>query len=188
VVGAGGNDVVARAAGAGGSGGALLGIAFQVININSGRCLTVVGAAMADNAKLIQRTCAAEPAFRWRFVPVTFTGGFLIQNVKSGKCLAVAGAGRENNDFAVQTSCDTAPARQWQLRRSPGVPATLPNSDAQLANAHSGKCLTIAGGGVAENGVAVQYVCDRERSRRWTVRLIAGPLLTSGEPAAVTTG
>jgi hypothetical protein len=162
---------------AGGGAADLLGLAFQVININSGKCLTVVGAALNDNAGLVQQTCSREAAFQWRFVPVSFTGLFLIQNVRSGKCLTVAGDGLGDNDFAVQQTCDRAPARHWQLHRSPAVPPHAQNSDAQLVNARSDKCLTIAGGGVTENGVAVQYKCDAERSRRWTVRLTAGSIL-----------
>jgi hypothetical protein len=177
----------AARAGDGAGGIDLLGLGFQLININSGKCLTVVGEAMGDNARIMQRTCSRQPAYRWRFVPVTIPGLFLIQNLNSGKCLAVEADGLADNDFAVQHSCATIPARQWHLQ---GLPVTSPiqlNSDAQLVNAHSDKCLTIAGGGVGENGVAVQYRCDGERSRRWTVRLMAGPILgeRDGRPGTI---
>ncbi|WP_203783816.1 RICIN domain-containing protein [Paractinoplanes rishiriensis] len=164
---------VSQAGGGRDGGGDVVGLGFQLVNVNSGKCLTTVGAAMADNAKLNQRTCTKEPAYRWRFLPVSLGGRFVIQNVKSGKCLTVAGEGRDDNDFAVQFACDGRPARQWTLKST----TLLPSSDAQLANVHSGKCLTIAGGSAAESGVAVQYQCDGERSRRWTVRLVAGPFL-----------
>jgi ricin-type beta-trefoil lectin protein len=178
---AGGGGVAARSsvvAGTARGPAELLGVAFQVININSGKCLTVVGGAVADNAGLAQKACTSEPSFRWRFIPVSFTGLFLIQNVRSGKCLTIAADGLADNAFAVQKTCDRAPARHWQLRKSPGVPDNVPNSDAQLVNARSEKCLTVAGGGITENALAVQYTCDAHRSRRWTVRIIAGPLLS----------
>jgi hypothetical protein len=128
---------------------------------------------------LIQQSCSRDSAYRWRFIPALFTGTFLIQNVKSGKCLSIAANGTGDNDFAVQDACDDTAARKWQLRNPPGRPATVEvtNEDALLVNAHSHKCLTIAGGSDAENGMAVQYDCDRNLSRRWAVRVVAGPVL-----------
>jgi hypothetical protein len=44
-----------------------------------------------------------------------------------------------------------------------------------LENGRSHRCLTIAGGSDAENGVAVQYACDTKAAREWEMRLVAGP-------------
>jgi hypothetical protein len=156
--------------------GDLLGLGFQLINMNGRKCLTVTGGAMGDNAGLIQKACSSDASYRWRFIPVLLTGTFLIQNVKSGKCLTIAGNGTGDNDFAVQYACDNIPARHWQLRNPPGRTAAFPHEDALVVNARSRKCLTIAGGSAAENGVAVQYACDQNLSRRWTVRIVAGPI------------
>lgn len=170
----------------GAAGGDLLGLGFQLINMNGRKCLTVTGGAVGNNAGLIQKTCSRDESYRWRFIPVLLTGTFLIQNVKSGKCLTVAGNGTGDNDFAIQYSCDNIAARHWQLRNPPGRPATVavPHEDALLVNAHSRKCLTIAGGSDAENGVAVQYECDQSLSRRWTVRIVAGGILGDQAPSA----
>jgi len=44
-----------------------------------------------------------------------------------------------------------------------------------LVNAKTGKCLTIAGGRSTANNVeAVQFNCDSDRSRRWTLKQMAG--------------
>ena len=44
-----------------------------------------------------------------------------------------------------------------------------------LVNAKTGKCLTIAGGVSTDNNVeAVQFDCDRDPSRRWTLKKMAG--------------
>lgn len=44
--------------------------------------------------------------------------------------------------------------------------------DVMLLNAKTGKCLTIAGGVSTDNNVlAVQFSCDGDLSRRWTIRL-----------------
>jgi hypothetical protein len=155
----------------------LLRLGFQLVNLNSRRCLTVTAGGLDDNAILIQGDCERDASYRWRFVPVEYTGMVLIENVGSGKCLTIAGASNEDNVFATQLECDSDPARQWRVRRPAGALLSVPVGDAMLENGRSHKCLTIAGGSAAENGVAVQYRCDTERSRRWSIRLVAGPAL-----------
>jgi hypothetical protein len=165
-------------------GGSLFDLAFQVVNINSGKCLTVTGGGVADGAILIQRACSKDPSYRWRFVPVLINGAvsFLVVNVHSGKCVTF----REDGT-AVQLGCDGDAGRRWRLQRRPGVPATVATSDALVQNVATRKCLTIAGGSVTENAVALQGDCDAERARRWTVRLAAGPSLGDQGDSPLTT-
>jgi hypothetical protein len=157
--------------------GDLLRLGFQLVNLNSRLCLTVTAGGLDDNAILIQGTCERDASYRWRFVPVEYTGMVLIENVKSGKCLTVAGDSIEDNGLATQLECGSDPAEQWRVRKPAGALLSVPVGDALLQNGRSHKCLTIAGGSAAENGVAVQYNCDTERSRRWSIRLVAGPAL-----------
>jgi cytolethal distending toxin subunit A len=45
-------------------------------------------------------------------------------------------------------------------------------NELMLVNAKTGKCLTIAGGVSTNNNVlALQFSCDTDLSRRWTIRL-----------------
>ena len=45
-------------------------------------------------------------------------------------------------------------------------------NEVMLVNAKTGKCLTIAGGVSTGNNVdAVQFNCDNDLSRQWTIRL-----------------
>ena len=49
---------------------------------------------------------------------------------------------------------------------------TITNQRVILINAQTGKCLTIAGGRSTDNNVtALQFNCDTDLSRRWTIRL-----------------
>ncbi|MBL8442654.1 MAG: RICIN domain-containing protein [Zoogloeaceae bacterium] len=49
------------------------------------------------------------------------------------------------------------------------------SNDVMLVNAKTGKCLTIAGGVSTENNVtALQFDCDGDPSRRWTLHEVAG--------------
>jgi cytolethal distending toxin subunit A len=48
--------------------------------------------------------------------------------------------------------------------------AAIPTNDLMLINVQTGKCLTIDGGRSTENNVeAVQYDCDGDPSRSWTI-------------------
>jgi len=158
----------------------LVQLGFQLVNLNSRKCLTVTAAGLADGAILIQKECGRDASFRWRFVRAAGTDRYQVINVNSGKCLAIAAGSLDDNGFATQYGCADDPARQWRLRAPTGAGILLsvvPVGDTLIENGRSKKCLTIAGGAGAENGVAVQYGCDGERSRRWSMRLVAGPAL-----------
>jgi len=48
-------------------------------------------------------------------------------------------------------------------------------NELMLLNAKTGKCLTIAGGVSTDNNVpALQFDCDSDRSRRWTLKEMTG--------------
>jgi cytolethal distending toxin subunit A len=158
----------------------LIQLGYQLVNLNSRKCLTVTAAGLADNAIIVQQDCAKDAAFRWRFIREGESGFYQIMNVNSGKCLAIAAAGIDDNAFATQYGCDHGPSQQWRLRKADdaGLLATLtPLGETLLENVHSQKCLTIAGGANTQNGVAVQYTCDDQQSRRWSMRLVAGATL-----------
>ena len=60
-----------------------------------------------------------------------------------------------------------AAASHVSLAATPALPV---GSELSLINAKTGKCLTIAGGVSTENNVeAVQFDCDADPSRRWTL-------------------
>ncbi|WP_405091665.1 RICIN domain-containing protein [Micromonospora sp. NBC_01392] len=52
--------------------------------------------------------------------------------------------------------------------------AAAPLGPFKLVNSHSGKCLTIAGGSIGDNVVAVQYNCDAHLSRQWLLYDVTG--------------
>ena len=46
----------------------LVQLGFQLVNLNSRKCLTVTAGGLADDAILIQKQCGRDASFRWRFV------------------------------------------------------------------------------------------------------------------------
>ncbi len=63
----------------------------------------------------------------------------------------------------------------WLLAAPLPAHADLAGTELMLVNAKTGKCLTIAGGvSTANNLESVQFTCDSDPSRRWTLRKMAG--------------
>jgi hypothetical protein len=55
--------------------------------------------------------------------------------------------------------------------------AAPPAGRIAIVNAHSGLCLSPAGGGRDKNGEIVQFTCDHDPSRVWTFRLVGGDVV-----------
>ncbi|MFC3736762.1 RICIN domain-containing protein [Paractinoplanes deccanensis] len=83
------------------SGGAL-----QVLNVATGKCLSVVGAGTVDNARAGLYACDGHPARLWRLRDSTGETA-RVWNVHSRKCLTLAG------DVAVQRRCGAA--QRWTV-------------------------------------------------------------------------
>src|SRR5262249_52841503 len=82
-----------------------------------------------------------------------------------------------NGNANIQTN-DDRKQDQTNNRNGPQVSSVdlsaLPQP-VMLVNAKTGKCLTIAGGVSTDNNVeAVQFDCDRDPSRSWTLKKMAG--------------
>ncbi|WP_158647416.1 RICIN domain-containing protein [Actinoplanes sp. ATCC 53533] len=133
---------------------------FQLFNVRSDKCLTVAGGGTADNDVVVQSACRDERSHLWRMRLVTLTGLFQVQNVRSGRCLSA----NEGSGRVVQYRCDDAVSRRWRLWDAKGT-------GFYIRGAASGRCLTVAGGGVDENAAALLSTCGPARSRRWDARL-----------------
>ena len=137
----------------------------MLINVQTGKCLTIAGGRSTENnVTALQFDCDGDPSRSWR---ITETGGgvYQISNGQTGKCLTIAGGrSTDNNVEALQFNCDSDPSRTWRI--------TATGGDAyQISNVQTGKCLTIAGGLSTDNNVtALQFNCDSDPSRTWRIR------------------
>lgn len=137
----------------------------QLVNWQTGKCLTIAGGVSTDNnVHAVQYTCDSHPSRRWDIWG--YSSAYLqVKNRQTGKCLTIAGGvSTENNIVALQYTCDTHPSRYWALGSQAG-------QHIQFRNVQTGKCLTIAGGVSTQNNLeAVQYTCDTHPSRFWEIR------------------
>jgi hypothetical protein len=88
---------------------------FQLLNVNSRKCLVVRGHNNESHA--IQYLCDEPyPDQRWQYLELG-NDVFLLQNQNSGKCLVVRG--HNNESQAVQYECDPPYRDQLWLERRP---------------------------------------------------------------------
>ena len=89
-------------------------------------------------------------------------------------------ANTQNNDGGKQDQANNrrdAPASSSSLspQQQPSQTPQITNHPVMLVNAKTGKCLTIAGGVSTENNVpALQFDCDEDPSRTWTIYDVTG--------------
>lgn len=55
--------------------------------------------------------------------------------------------------------------------------ATPPSGRVAIVNAHSGLCLSPAGGGRDLNGEIVQFTCDQDLARFWSFTVVSGDIV-----------
>jgi arabinan endo-1,5-alpha-L-arabinosidase len=87
---------------------------YELVNVNSGKCLQTSGASTADGAVAVQSTCIGAAHQLWTRTPVI--GGYVtFTNVNSGKCLEVAGASTANGAALDQATCNAGTNQQWMV-------------------------------------------------------------------------
>lgn len=85
---------------------------YQLVNVNSGKCLEIPGGSTAEGATADQWTCDGGTHQLWTRTSVI--GGYVtFTNVHSGKCLQVAGASTANGAALNQSTCNTGTNQQW---------------------------------------------------------------------------
>lgn len=137
---------------------------YYVQNAKSGLCLTVAGGAATPDAAAVQYHCDTDPSRRW--TTVASGSALQLKNVNSNLCLSITAT--TTNSVALQQSCGTTASRLWQ---------TLPYpiyEPVYARNSFSALCLSPAGGDTATNAKIVQFTCDIDPARRWT--LVPSPL------------
>lgn len=91
-----------------------MGSNYELVNVNSGKCLQISGASTADGAVAVQSTCSGASHQLWTRTAVI--GGYVtFANVGSGKCLEVAGASTANGAALDQAACTAGANQQWMV-------------------------------------------------------------------------
>lgn len=81
----------------------------SIVSANSGKCLDVRGASVADGAAIQQYTCHGGPDQQWVIKTFGLPSGYsMLQNVSSSKCIDVPSASRNSGVLLQQFTCGAA--------------------------------------------------------------------------------
>jgi hypothetical protein len=87
---------------------------FNVVSVNSGKCLDVFGGASAtgDGVRVVQWTCGSGTNQQWRLADAG-SGYVNLVARHSSKCLDVNGAATTDGAQLVQWTCNSGTNQQW---------------------------------------------------------------------------
>ncbi|WP_405609357.1 ricin-type beta-trefoil lectin domain protein [Streptomyces sp. NBC_01508] len=123
-----------------------------LVNVRSGRCLDVDGAATTAGARTIVYDCHRKANQQW-----TRTASDELR-VYGDRCLDARGAATADGTPVIIWDCRGTAHQQWRE-----------NADGTVVGVASGKCLTPAADGTA-NGTRLQLrTCDGGPGQRWTM-------------------
>lgn len=110
---------------------------YTVAAVNSGKCLSVSGASVQNNATVVQWDCVNATNQEWRLVQKD-SGYFSIEARHSGKCLSVAACEHTERRRArpVGLRRRSQPALPPRLTQPPGEPRAFPGLPGPACHSH----------------------------------------------------
>jgi hypothetical protein len=136
--------------GSGGGGGGGTGTTGPITGYD-GLCVDVRGANSANSTPVQVYTCNGTNAQQWTVV----TAGSLLQAL--GKCLDIVGGGTANGTLVDLYTCNGTGAQVWE-----------PQSNKELYNPQSGKCLDDTGSGGSGTQLQI-WACADSANQQWTL-------------------
>jgi beta-glucosidase len=130
--------------------GGSTGIGTGPITGYQGLCVDVRSANSADGTPVQVYTCNGTNAQQW-----TVEANNTVQAL--GKCMDVSGAGTANGTLVQLYTCNGTVAQVWQ-----------PQSDGELINPHSGRCLDDTGSGGSGTQLEI-WDCHAGANQVWTL-------------------
>ena len=108
---------------------------YQVTNVNSGKCLDVLGGSTVSNAVIQQTTCGTGDSQKWQIESLG-AGLYKLKAMHSGKLLSIGQGNMANAAKTIQWDDGTYNDQKWAIQAS--------GSGYKLVVLHSGKCLDVA--------------------------------------------
>ncbi|AJW80772.1 alpha-L-arabinofuranosidase (plasmid) [Clavibacter michiganensis subsp. insidiosus] len=149
---------------------AVEGASFEVVNRNSGLCLTVAGGSTANGGDVVQGACgnAARSASSWILDP-TADGAYRFVNAATSKVLDSAGCGTADGTDARQWAWLANACQQW-------LPTPIGDGGyLTIANRANQKVLDVANCTTAAGGDVRQWRPLGNACQQWSIRPV-GPV------------
>jgi hypothetical protein len=140
---------------------------YEILNVNSGKCMEVYHSQLNDYANVDQYTCNGTDTQYWEFVPVgTVSGGYVVYqlvNYNSGLCAEVYHSETQDGANVDQFSCNGTYTQYWILDQSPSTGISL------FENLNSGKVLEVYDSSTANYGNVDQWASNGTATQYWYI-------------------
>jgi type 1 glutamine amidotransferase len=121
---------------------------YNLVGLQSGKCVQIQGGSTASTARLEIATCDGSAKQQFR-AEATSGGFYRLRNVNSNLCADVSGASTANGANVVQFACGNGLNQQWSFTDVAG--------GERITARHSGKVLDVTGGGTANGTLLAQW-------------------------------
>jgi hypothetical protein len=139
---------------------------YNLINVNSGKCLDVEFGGQFDFNVVDQFTCHNDPIKMWGLTNVT-GNIYTLTNLNSGRCLDIEFGGQSDFNVADQYFCHGGPIQEWALN------FVSADNAYTLTNINSGKCLDVGFGGQSDFNVVDQFTCHGGPIQEWRLSFVS---------------
>jgi thermitase len=114
---------------------------YQVVNVNSGKCMDVLGGSTVSNTAVQQTTCGTGNNQKWQIESLG-AGLYKLKAMHSGKLLSIGQSDMADKAKTIQWDDGTYIDQKWAIQAS--------GSGYKLVVLHSGKCLDVASSSTAD--------------------------------------
>ena len=135
---------------------------YNVVNVNSNKCLDVYGAGTTNGTAVIQWTCSGVVNQKWKIEPVG--SYYKLTAVHSGKVLDVSGASTANGAQLQQWDLGPANNQLWTISKL--------GSGYQLVAVHSGKNLDVLNFSTSDGTVLQQYSFNGSTAQQFRLQAL----------------
>jgi thermitase len=137
---------------------------YQLVNVNSSKCVNVAGAATANNIAIQQITCNVNSdSQKWRIEPAG-TGLYKLTAMHSGRVLAIPNAVMTNDAKAMQWDWANISNQKWAIPTS--------GTTFKLIVNHSSKCLDVTLSGLTDGTAVQQYTCNGTNAQQFKLKAL----------------
>jgi hypothetical protein len=138
---------------------------YNLVGVQSGKCVDVVGGSTASLARLAIATCNGSTHQQFRAEAVG--SGFRLRNVNSNLCADVNGASTADGAAVIQYACGSGQNQQW-------VFSDVSGGAERVTAVHSGKALDVTGWNTADGTLLEQWSVTGGANQQFRLQLASG--------------
>jgi hypothetical protein len=125
---------------------------------SGGKCFDMSEGSTSNGGRVVQFTCFGQSNQKWDMNPTDVADEYQIVNQNSGKCLEISEAQVTANAWAQQWDCNGRPHQKFRLSETGSAWNGL--RIFTFRPVHSGLCLTVLGGTIADGAQIIQFDCN----------------------------